>query len=113
MKIKLTTLMSGPQGTFQPGTEMEVDAKQGRELVDGHYATEIKPPRKRGETTMLPTPENAMLAPTAENQSRETLARIAEAEAESQPAPEAAAADADESHPEKKRSLTQRLFGKN
>mgnify|MGYP001599409273 CR=1 FL=1 len=66
MKIKMLTLMSGPQGTFHPGAELEMEPGQAQELIAGNYAVEISPPRKRGETAMLQPPENAMLVPLAE-----------------------------------------------
>ena len=70
MKIKMLTLMSGPQGTFHPGAvldaELDMEPGQAQELIAGNYAVEISPPRKRGETAMLQPPENAMLVPLAE-----------------------------------------------
>lgn len=78
MKIKMITLKCGPDGNSQPGEELDVDNKHGKDLVDGNYAIEIK--RKRGETQQLPAPENAMLTPTAADVAREHLANIAAAE---------------------------------
>lgn len=42
MRIKHTTLMAGPAGCFPPGTERDVPDADGRALVAGNYATEIK-----------------------------------------------------------------------
>jgi len=100
MRIKLITLMSGPDGSFEPGTELEVDPKRGRALVDGNFATEVKPVRsRRGETAMLKAPENTALTP-AEQDASAHLVRIAEAEGAAQggvaPPPETGPQGSDE-----------------
>lgn len=102
MKIKLKTIMSGPDGVFQPGDEIEVDPKRGRDLIAGNYAIELK--SRRGETQRLKTPENAMLTPTAEAEAREHLASIAAAQTGKSPGgatPAVVSGDSNGSHSEK------------
>lgn len=74
MRVKLVTLMSGPDGTHAPGTELEMPDRQARELIAGNYATEVK--RRRPETSALLVPEAAV---TAEQTAAEHLGRIAAA----------------------------------
>lgn len=42
MKIKLLTLMSGPDGTHQPGTVIDKPAKEAKALIDGGYAVAVE-----------------------------------------------------------------------
>jgi len=59
--INLRTVMSGPNGTFQPGVH-SMGAEAERQLVDGGYATYVKAP-ERGETAVLQAPETAAMPP--------------------------------------------------
>lgn len=81
MRIKLKTLMSGPDGSHQPGTELDVDAKQGKALIEGNYADEIKPPRRRAETAVVTAPENTAQT-QAEQDALAAQDKIAAAEAQ-------------------------------
>lgn len=47
MKVKMLTLDAGPKGVFPAGSIREVDEKEGKELVKGGYAIEIKPTKKK------------------------------------------------------------------
>lgn len=38
MKVKLTTVMAGPQGTYQPGQTVDVDDETGKVLIRMHGA---------------------------------------------------------------------------
>lgn len=83
MKIKLLTIFSGPDGSHQPGTELdtelgEISKKEAQDLIDGHYAIELK--TRRGEKAVAKKGEHAVLTPTAEDDAREHLARIKDAE---------------------------------
>ncbi len=69
MHIKHITLMAGPAGTFQAGTERDVADSEGRALVDGGYAIEIK--LRRPELAVKTVPENAT---TAEQDAAQHLA---------------------------------------
>ena len=42
MRIKLKTIMAGPDGSTDPGHEIEVDAKTAKELVAGGFAEEVE-----------------------------------------------------------------------
>ncbi len=38
MKVKLLTLMAGPEGTFSPGAVLDLEAEKAKVLVAGGYA---------------------------------------------------------------------------
>ncbi len=38
VKIKLLTLMAGPQGVFQPHSVIEVTQEEATAFIDGHFA---------------------------------------------------------------------------
>ncbi len=38
MKIRIRTIVAGPNGNFQPGDEPDVDDDFGKSLIDGGYA---------------------------------------------------------------------------
>jgi hypothetical protein len=42
MKVKMLTLSAGPDGARQPGRIYPVSAEEGKALVDGGYAVEVK-----------------------------------------------------------------------
>lgn len=52
MKIRLLTIMAGPQGTFSAGAVLDLPAKKARELVDGGFAVpeQSASPAQRRET---------------------------------------------------------------
>lgn len=41
MKIKMLTLAAGPDGVKHPGTIYDVDAKEGKALIEGRYAEAV------------------------------------------------------------------------
>ncbi len=41
MKIRLITLMAGPEGVFPPGSVIEVSPEEARALVAGGYAEPV------------------------------------------------------------------------
>lgn len=69
MKIQMKTVYAGPAGTCPVGGEIEVDAEEGKALIDGGYATKVadgrstKAPRKRKSSPV----ENAALSPAGEH----------------------------------------------
>ena len=44
MKIRLKTLMAGPQGIFMPGTVIDVDGEEFEALISGGYADRLVNP---------------------------------------------------------------------
>lgn len=50
MKIKMRTLMAGPDGTFQPGQTRDVSAKQAKALIDGGFAERVQTPKRETAT---------------------------------------------------------------
>ena len=43
MKVKLKTIMAGPGGGCDPGSEIDVDKKTADALIDGGFAQAIEP----------------------------------------------------------------------
>ena len=60
MKIKMKSIYAGPLGTIDAGAVRDVPDADGRALVDGGYAEELKPIVK--ETATLPLPPETRLA---------------------------------------------------
>lgn len=50
MFVKLKTTMAGPSGTAQAGAVIEVSEENGRELLEGGYATFEGPSEKSAES---------------------------------------------------------------
>jgi hypothetical protein len=82
MKVKMLTLSAGPDGTRQPGKVYLVSADEGKVLVDGGYAVEVKSTdavkadapstpraatRQRGRTATKPDADEANPAETGED----------------------------------------------
>jgi hypothetical protein len=44
MKVRLKTLMAGPEGVFQPGSVVDLDAEQAEALVSSGYAERLERP---------------------------------------------------------------------
>ena len=44
MKIRLITLMAGPEGVFPPGSVIEVSPEEARALIAGGYAEPVPRP---------------------------------------------------------------------
>ncbi len=80
MRIKMKSVMAGPDGTAYPGQEIAVPDAKGRDLVSGGYATEIVPPAAVPVTS---APETADAPPA------ETPESLTEAELERATAPDA------------------------
>ena len=57
MKVKMLTLMAGPDGTFQPGQEIDVSAKQGKALIDGKFAERVERPKTKAKPETATDPE--------------------------------------------------------
>lgn len=74
MHIKHLTLMSGPAGCFPVGTERDVTDAEGRALVDGGYAIELK---RRAPETATARPGETTTA--AEQEAAKHLKNIATA----------------------------------
>lgn len=61
MKIKLKTLMAGPDGVFQPGDVRDVSREQAIALVAGGYAEAFEPLHEQPvETAVMTPPERAV-----------------------------------------------------
>lgn len=43
MKVKLTAIMAGPEGTHDVGTELDLPAAEAKALIDGGYAVAVPP----------------------------------------------------------------------
>lgn len=58
MKIKLITLMAGPEGTFSPGSVLDLTAKEAQAFVDLGYAISLESePIKKVKIESEPEPE--------------------------------------------------------
>lgn len=60
MAVILRTMMSGPSGSFPPGSRAEFDAATERQLVDGGYAV-FEKPATRGEMAAMRPAETAAM----------------------------------------------------
>ena len=60
-KVKMKTLMMGPNIRVMPGEIIDVDDDLGRHLIKSGSAELINITQKEIETTMFQAPENAML----------------------------------------------------
>jgi hypothetical protein len=77
MRIKMTTLMAGPEGVFQPGAERELPTPQAQRLIQAGAAvamdpeptpTRVKataPPRETAAVSPPETPEEPTAKPKA------------------------------------------------
>ncbi len=66
MRIKLLTLMAGPQGAYDAGQIVDMPEVQAKELISGGYAVACDMPVKKAmvmETAMVQSPETAMIEP--------------------------------------------------
>lgn len=54
MKIKLLTLMAGPEGTFPPGSLLDIEEIKAKALINGKYAVSMEP---EPEIEMIKEPE--------------------------------------------------------
>ena len=58
MRVKMTRLECGPDGTYQPGDERDVTEAHGQTLIDSGCAFSLDPIVH--ETATLPAPETAV-----------------------------------------------------
>ena len=60
MKIKLITLMAGPEGTFSPGSLLDLEKSKAEALINGKYAISMEPepePEPEPEIELIKEPE--------------------------------------------------------
>ena len=62
MKIRLITLMAGPEGVFPPGSVIEVSPEEARALIAGGYAEPVPRPAAPPKDE-LPPVETAAVRP--------------------------------------------------
>lgn len=61
MRVKLKTLMAGPEGSAHPGQILDLPADRAQALVAGGYADAMEPEAQgTQEAATLATPETAM-----------------------------------------------------
>ena len=64
MQVKLKTTMCGPNGSFQAGQKIDVDASVGKELVSGGYAAMVDEGEVKSKLNVKPAKiEEAMAKP--------------------------------------------------
>lgn len=66
MKVKLLTLMAGPDGTYNAGQIIDMTEAQAKELIQGGYAVACEMPVKKAvviETATVQPPETTMTEP--------------------------------------------------
>lgn len=66
MKLKLLTLMAGPDGTYNAGQIVDMTEAQAKELIQGGYAVACEMPVKKAvviETATVQPPETTMTEP--------------------------------------------------
>lgn len=56
MKIKLLTLMVGPEGSFSPGSVLDFEENKAKVLVAGGYAVSLEPEPVQ---EVMPEPEES------------------------------------------------------
>lgn len=57
MRIRMLTIMAGPDGIVHPGQEVDLAPERARELIDGGFAEAIARPEP--EKAVKPKPETA------------------------------------------------------
>lgn len=60
MRVRMNTTSAGPEGVLQSGREYDLPPEEARQLLQGGYATPVKP---EAETAVRSAPETAA-APT-------------------------------------------------
>ena len=66
IKVRMKTIYAGPEGTCQPGKEIDLDKEEAQSLVKGgyaEYATKEKPVAR--ETAVVEPPENTAEIPSS------------------------------------------------
>lgn len=67
MRIKLNTTLAGPQGSHHAGAVIDVEEKQGKELIDGKYAIlYVEPPKAKAPAKAKPEAKQEEKKPEAE-----------------------------------------------
>ncbi len=74
MKVKMITLSAGPDGARQPGKTYPVSAEEGKALIEGGYAVEVK------STDAAKADASTSSAPRTATRSRGRTAAKAEAD---------------------------------
>ena len=74
MKIRLITLMAGPEGVFPPGSVIEVSPEEARALIAGGYAEPV-PRQAAPPKDELPPVETAAVQPGSRAVRPESKAR--------------------------------------
>lgn len=74
MKVKLLTLYTGAKGRHNPGAVISVSDDEGKQLVRGGYAFEVKDASEI-ETTSMSAPETAV-APAQRKRGRPRKADV-------------------------------------
>lgn len=76
MKIRLITLMAGPEGVFPPGSVIEVSPEEARALVAGGYAEPLPrpaaPPKEEPSTVETATVQPGSRAVRPDPKARKT-----------------------------------------
>ncbi len=49
MWIQMKTIYAGPKASYSAGQVVQMDAKEGKDLVDGGYAIQCEAPKKVAE----------------------------------------------------------------
>lgn len=65
MKVKLKTILAGPDGCKQPGAILEVDEKIGQHMLDNGYADMAEEPKEK-DVKKAPVIEVAVAKPKME-----------------------------------------------
>lgn len=60
-KVKLLNQYCGPRGSFPPGSVIDVPDEEGKQLVEGGYATSVQAEKR--ETAAAQKPATAVKAP--------------------------------------------------
>ena len=63
MKVKLLTLMAGPEGSFSPGSLLDVEKTKAEALINGKYAVFMEP---EPEPEIEPIKEPEVIIPKPE-----------------------------------------------
>jgi hypothetical protein len=74
MKIRLKTLMAGPEGVFPPGSVIEVSPEESKALISGGYAEAVPRPATQPKDEPPPV-ETAAVQPGSRAVRPESKAR--------------------------------------
>jgi hypothetical protein len=66
MKVRLKTLMAGPEGVFSPGAVIDAGTEEAEALIAGGYAERVDPPvQPAAVETAAIEPGNRAMRPAA------------------------------------------------